>query len=85
MTVGFGKGGSVDVKVTGKVIPAAENGGSLISTDIDALRALPFAGASILRLENGDRFQVAVTDVQVSRPVGWTGLRNVSVASKEVS
>lgn len=84
-TVGFGEGGSVTWTVNGKVLFASDfDQARYVTTDREALNALPMAGVQLLRLPDGTRAQLQVTDCQTSRNVGWNGYRAVSISAEEV-
>lgn len=84
-TVGFGEGGSVTWTVNGKVLFASDfDQARYVTTDREALDALPMAGVQLLRLPDGTRAQLQVTDCQTSRSVGWNGYRTVSISAEEV-
>lgn len=88
-TVGYGEGGSVTWSISGKVVAdgfgAMYGGAAMETTDLDALRNLPMAGVCIVCLPEGERAQVELTNVSISRQQAGELRRTVSISAKEVS
>lgn len=84
-TVGFGEGGAVTWTVSGMILTGERSDlSSFISTDPDELADLPMRGLCVIRTQDGRRAQVYITNANVSRAMGGTGYRSVSVSAEEV-
>lgn len=85
-TVGFGEGGTGSWTIDGTIIADAGLANGKITTDPDAVAALPFAGLCLLRDSDGWRAQVYVESASVRRAHnGGRGTYSVTISAEEVS
>ena len=82
-TVGFGEGGSQTWRISADIITEAHDG--LIVTTEQEVRSLPERGVCILRFPDGERAQVYITTVNVSRSERGGVIRSVDIDAEEVA
>lgn len=82
-TVGYGEGGEVSWTINGTIV--TETMGDLTVTDPDTVRALPFAGVCIVRIEDGQRMQVSIESASVTQDGDGMGIMSATINADEVS
>ena len=89
MTVGFGEGGTVGWSLSGKVVDsgfAALYGNATVeTTDIEKLRNVPMEGVCVLRMQEGERARVVITNCSISKTQDGKHRRSVNITATEVS
>ena len=83
-SVGFGVGGAVTWTITGTIV-TSNLSSNLEQVDERWARSIPMQGVWVMRLPDGDRVQLYITNCGVSMAQGAYGWRTVSISAEEVS